>query len=151
MEHPFINPKLVSKPWGHELWIADGQRTPYALKRITFNAGHQSSLQVHKFKFETNFVLSGTGFIQLKSDHIDIDDYLISNDQNKLDKIIKSLITVPIEPGNVIDVHPGQVHRVIAKTDIVFIEASTVELDDVYRLADDSNRPHGKINKEHDY
>ena len=149
MDYPFINPKLVSKPWGHELWIADGERTPYALKRITFNAGHQSSLQVHKFKFESNFVLSGSGFFQIKSEKIDIEEYLQSNDTNKLENIIDTLITVPLEPGKVIDVHPGQIHRVIAKTDLVFIEASTTELDDVFRLADDSNRPHGKIIKEH--
>ena len=53
--------KKVSKPWGYELWIADAISTPYALKRILFLAGNRTSLQVHEQKFETNYVLSGTG------------------------------------------------------------------------------------------
>ena len=44
---------------------------------------------------------------------------------------------------------PGQIHRVVADTDLVFIEASTKELDDVIRLADDASRGHGKIDSEH--
>ena len=58
-----MNIKFVNKPWGNELWIADGVRTPYALKRILFKAGNRTSLQVHKFKFETNYVLSGSGIL----------------------------------------------------------------------------------------
>ena len=57
------NKKLVKKPWGHELWIADGTHTPYASKRILFLAGNRTSLQVHEYKIETNYVLSGTGMI----------------------------------------------------------------------------------------
>ena len=47
--------KKITKHWGHELWIADGIRTPYALKRILFKAGNRTSLQVHQYKFETNY------------------------------------------------------------------------------------------------
>lgn len=61
MNSPLQKPRTIEKPWGNELWIADGVRTPYALKRILFKAGKRSSLQVHKFKFETNYVLEGTG------------------------------------------------------------------------------------------
>ena len=53
--------KLVKKHWGHEEWFADGVATPFALKRILFLAGNRTSLQVHQHKFETTFVLSGTG------------------------------------------------------------------------------------------
>ena len=55
-----MNIKTVNKPWGNELWIADGVRTPYALKRILFKSGNRTSLQVHEYKFETNYVLSGS-------------------------------------------------------------------------------------------
>jgi mannose-6-phosphate isomerase len=144
------SPKTVSKPWGNELWIADGIRTPYALKRIIFKAGFRSSLQVHMFKFETNYVLSGTGILQLRSENFNCEEYLSSSQKNMiLDNALQTLREIQIKPGDVIDVKPGQIHRVIAITDLVFIEASTPELDDVIRLADDASRGHGKIDSEH--
>ena len=48
--------KKVNKHWGYELWIADGSVTPYASKRILFKAGNRTSLQVHEYKIETNYV-----------------------------------------------------------------------------------------------
>lgn len=144
------NPKTVLKPWGNELWIADGVRTPYALKRITFKKGFRSSLQVHKYKFETNYVLSGTGKLQLRNEIFDCEEYLASPLKKLiLDAALSTLNEIEIKPGDVIDVRPGQIHRVIAVTDLVFIEASTKELDDVIRLADDASRGHGKIDSEH--
>ena len=144
------NPKTVLKPWGNELWIADGVRTPYALKRITFKKGFRSSLQVHKYKFETNYVLSGTGKLQLRDEIFDCEEYLASPQKKLiLEAALSTLNEIEIKPGDVIDVRPGQIHRVIADTDLVFIEASTKELDDVIRLADDASRGHGKIDSEH--
>jgi len=144
------NPKTVTKPWGNELWIADGVRTPYALKRILFRQGFRSSLQVHRYKFETNYVLSGTGILQLRNEIFDCEEYLSSSQKElMLDAALHTLKEIKIKPGDVIDVLPGQIHRVIAVTDLVFIEASTKELDDVIRLADDASRGHGKIDSEH--
>lgn len=144
------NPKIVNKPWGNELWIADGVRTPYALKRILFKAGFRSSLQVHQYKFETNYVLSGTGVLQLRSELFNCAEYLDSSEQSSiLADSLRTLRDIQIKPGDVIDVKPGQIHRVIATTDLVFIEASTKELDDVIRLVDDASRGHGKIESEH--
>jgi mannose-1-phosphate guanylyltransferase len=144
------NPKTVTKPWGNELWIADGVRTPYALKRILFRQGFRSSLQVHRYKFETNYVLSGTGILQLRNEIFDCEEYLSSSQKElMLDAALRTLKEIKIKPGDVIDVLPGQIHRVIAVTDLVFIEASTKELDDVIRLADDASRGHGKIDSEH--
>jgi mannose-6-phosphate isomerase-like protein (cupin superfamily) len=143
-------PKTVTKPWGNELWIADGVRTPYALKRILFKAGFRSSLQVHQYKFETNFVLSGTGVLQLRSELFNCEEYLASSEKSSiLEESLRTLKDIQIKTGDVIDVKPGQIHRVIAITDLVFIEASTIELDDVIRLIDDSSRGHGKIESEH--
>jgi mannose-1-phosphate guanylyltransferase len=45
---------------------------------------------------------------------------------------------------------PGYVHRVVATTDLEFMETSTTELDDVIRLQDDQGRTHGRINQEHE-
>jgi mannose-6-phosphate isomerase-like protein (cupin superfamily) len=144
-------PKKVNKPWGNELWIADGQSTPYALKKIFFSAGKQTSMQVHRRKFETNFVLDGTGIFLLSQDTFDIGRYLAGGitDQEIAD-FVGSMQSLPLEPGISYNVAPGYVHRVIAVTDLTFIEASTCELDDVIRLQDDTARPHGKINSEHE-
>lgn len=144
------NPKIVTKPWGNELWIADGIRTPYALKRILFKRGFRSSLQVHQSKFETNYVLSGTGILQIRNELLNCEEYLASSQQSAIiEDALKTLRNIQIKPGDVIDVKPGQIHRVIATTDLIFIEASTKELDDVIRLQDDASRGNGRIESEH--
>lgn len=145
------NPRVVTKPWGNELWIADGIRTPYALKRILFKKGSRSSLQVHQRKFETNYVLSGTGVLQIRNELLNCEEYLASSQQSVIiEDALKTLRDIQIKPGDVIDVKPGQIHRVIAITDLIFIEASTKELDDVIRLQDDTSRGNGRIESEHD-
>jgi mannose-6-phosphate isomerase-like protein (cupin superfamily) len=141
----------INKHWGHELWIADGVRTPYALKRILFKAGNRTSLQVHKFKFETNYVLSGTGLLYRSKESFDIDTFL--NSGMTITQVMEyesSFDIIELIEGVSFDVHPGFVHRVVATTDLEFIEASTTELDDVIRLQDDSGRPHGRISYEHE-
>jgi mannose-6-phosphate isomerase-like protein (cupin superfamily) len=147
---PFKSSRIVSKPWGHEKWIADGQRTPYALKRILFKAGFRSSLQVHQFKFETNYVLEGKGIFQFRAELFDSEKFLSGQiSDGALEQILSEIREYEINPGDVIDVEPGQIHRVIAITDLTFIETSTVELDDVIRLEDDTRRGNGKIEAEH--
>jgi mannose-1-phosphate guanylyltransferase len=144
------NIKLVKKPWGEELWLADGTTTPYAYKRITFNAGNRTSLQVHKFKIETNYVISGTGTLLFSKEPLDIDTFLKDGmTASELSAYIDALEVIPISSGSVFHVQPGYVHRVIAETELVFVETSTTELDDVIRLQDDSGRSHGKIAGEH--
>lgn len=142
--------RTIQKPWGNELWIADGVDTPYALKKIFFSAGKQTSMQVHRQKVETNFVLEGTGIFLLSQHPFDIDAYLAGamTEQAVMD-FIESMESLPLAPGISYNVAPGYVHRVIAITDLTFIEASTCELDDVIRLHDDTNRTHGKIDSEH--
>jgi len=142
--------KVVKKPWGQEMWLADGRETPYALKRITFLAGMRSSLQVHQYKFETNHVLSGSGIFLLSESPINVMDYLGSDDRINLEeKIYSDLREIELVPEMVIDVPPGYVHRVLARTDLVFIECSSIELDDVIRISDDSGRGNGRIDSEH--
>lgn len=50
-------PREVAKPWGSELWYAHTDR--YAGKILRVNAGHRLSVQYHREKDETSYVLSG--------------------------------------------------------------------------------------------
>lgn len=142
--------KLVNKPWGNELWIADGTTTPYALKRILFKAGNRTSLQVHEYKVETNYVLSGTGKLYKSKEIFNLSSFLDQGmTPEKVEQYESTLEVIELCPGTVFNVQPGYVHRVVATTDLEFIEASTTELDDVIRLQDDAGRTHGRIQSEH--
>lgn len=124
--------KKVTKPWGFELWLSDASDTPYAFKIIYLMKGMKTSLQVHKKKSEHNCIFSGQARVYYES----------AKDG--------SLQSVELGAGHVVKVLPNTVHRVEALTDLVMIEASSPELDDVIRLADDYKRPDGKIASEHD-
>ena len=50
-------PQRVEKPWGHEVWWA--HTASYAGKLLIVNAGHALSLQYHREKDETSYLLSG--------------------------------------------------------------------------------------------
>lgn len=146
-----VTPKTVNKHWGNELWLADGVRTPYALKRILFLAGNRTSLQVHQYKFETNYVLSGTGILRRSWDKFDIEHFLEHGmTVQQVEEYENTFEVIELKEGVVFDVKPGHVHRVIATTDLEFIETSTPELDDVIRLQDDQGRTHGRISYEHE-
>lgn len=143
--------KKVSKHWGHEIWIANGIDQPYALKRILFKAGNRTSLQVHKHKFETNYVLAGTGKLYKSKTTLNVDYFLDHGmTAEEVTQYETEFDVIDLQPGVVFDVQPGYVHRVVATTDLEFIEASTPELDDVIRLQDDAGRTHGRITHEHE-
>jgi len=143
--------KKVTKHWGHELWIADGSATPYASKRILFKAGNRTSLQVHEYKIETNYVLSGTGTLHRSREPLDIVKFLEQGMTSKqVEEYETTFDVIELKEGVVFNVTPGYVHRVIATTDLEFMETSTTELDDVIRLQDDGGRTHGRISYEHE-
>jgi mannose-6-phosphate isomerase-like protein (cupin superfamily) len=142
--------KKVTKHWGQELWIADGSHTPYACKRILFKAGNRTSLQVHEYKIETNYVLSGTGILLRSKEPLDITEYLKNGMTSaEVDEYESTFERIELKEGVVFHITPGCVHRVIATTDLTFMETSTTELDDVIRLQDDAGRAHGRIDYEH--
>lgn len=143
--------KIVTKPWGHESWIADGSQTPYAIKRILFLKNNRTSLQVHRFKSETNYVLSGEGVLYKSISPFDIDAFLLNGmTTDEVDTYEKTCMEpVLLLPGVVVNLDSCIVHRVVAVTDLEFIEVSTCQLEDVYRLQDDAGRAHGKILSEH--
>jgi mannose-6-phosphate isomerase-like protein (cupin superfamily) len=144
--------KTVKKHWGEEIWLEDGTCSPYALKKILFLAGNRTSLQVHKFKIETNFVISGKGKLYYTDEFFDVDEFLQKGMSKEQVSIYEANMQIlELEPGVSFSIQPGHVHRVVATTDLTFIEASSCELDDVYRLQDDQNRTHGKIQTEHDW
>ena len=111
--------KKVDKPWGYEVWWAE--TNSYAGKFLQINPGCRMSLQFHKKKEETIYVMTGP--------------LLIWVDPEQNDDPI-SLI-----PGSVYHVKPGQVHRFGAgKIPVMLCEVSSPYLDDVVRIHDDFKR-----------
>ncbi len=110
---------FIEKPWGGEELIEVNDR--YMMKKLTMHKGHRCSLQYHKVKRETIYVLSGSLRI-------------ISGPSKE--ELKGKIFT----PGETITIPPGVVHRMEAVEDSLYIEASTPELEDVVRLGDDYQR-----------
>ena len=142
--------KKVIKPWGYEMWMADKTNSKFALKKIFIKAPYQSSIQFHEFKEESIFIQSGKGKLHFSNQKIDVEKFkkdLYS--KKEIDQIIKNLKVIDLEPGHSINVKTGFVHSIEAVEDITIFEASTLELEDVYRLNDKYGRSHGHIKSEH--
>ena len=143
--------KKVTKPWGYEKWIADGAPNfKYVLKEIFFKTGYKTSIQFHEFKEETNYVQKGEGIFYYSTNDVNIKK-IQNNEYSKeeIEKMIDNFQKIKLIPGITVHVKPTTIHRVEAVTDLTVIESSTVELDDVYRINDEWNRGHGKIEHEH--
>lgn len=108
-------PRVVDKPWGHELIWARTDR--YVGKILHVRAGEALSLQYHRVKDETIMVLSGR--MQLV--------YFADGEPPRSREL------APREPFHIT---PGLRHRMIAIEDTDVLEVSTTELDDVVRLED---------------
>jgi mannose-6-phosphate isomerase len=106
--------KRVPKPWGYEIIWAHTDR--YVGKVLHIEAGHALSVQYHKRKDETVYLLSG----EMK--------YWV--------KLGDELEDVRLAKGDAFRITPGTVHYMEAITDCDILEASTPELDDVVRLED---------------
>jgi mannose-6-phosphate isomerase len=105
----------VDKPWGHEIWWAKTES--YAGKILFVGSGHELSLQMHRQKDETSYLLSGRLRLIQGSTEDEIEEQ-------------------EIEPGHSWRNRPGQVHSIKALADSVIFEVSTPQLDDVVRLKD---------------
>jgi mannose-6-phosphate isomerase-like protein (cupin superfamily) len=112
-------PRRVEKPWGYELWWADTDA--YAGKLLHVEAGHRLSLQLHREKDETSYVLSGRLRLTWGPSAEDLEEQEIG-------------------PGHAWRVTPGTVHSIEAIEDSVVLEVSTPHLDDVVRLQDSYGR-----------
>lgn len=110
----------VDKPWGFEI-IYTPASAPAVGKILHVFAGKRLSLQYHDEKIETLCCISGKGIITLTD----------SDGQQK---------EIEMEINKGYCVVPGQIHRVTAITDMEFIESSTPESGNTFRLQDDTNR-----------
>ena len=105
--------KTVDKPWGQEIWFAQTEK--YVGKLIYVKRGERLSLQLHNEKDETLLVLQGLAKITVGEDA-----HVINADS--------------------VRVAPKTVHRIEAITDVLIVEVSTPEVEDVVRIEDDYGR-----------
>ncbi len=122
--------QVVTKPWGREILLSKNEE--YTFKRIEIKAGFETSLQYHNKKSETIVFLSGHARVVFED-------------------IAGNLVYQDMFPGAVFDVKPPAVHRVVAITDISYVEASTPDPNgvDVIRLRDGHKRKDGRIENEY--
>jgi mannose-6-phosphate isomerase-like protein (cupin superfamily) len=116
----------MKKPWGAEKILV--QNPYYVIKRLEIKAGHRLSLQYHKKKIETIFVQEGVAGYASGPCRV-----VLSRSGRKI-KILW--------PGEWLHIPAGQVHRFEATgaSDVVLIECSSPQLDDLVRIEDDYNR-----------
>ena len=67
------NAKVVTKPWGREIWInfrkgenVSDEPKRYIMKKLYIKKGTRTSFQYHQFKEETNFLIKGSVRLGLK-------------------------------------------------------------------------------------
>jgi mannose-6-phosphate isomerase len=107
-------PYRVDKPWGYELVWARTDR--YVGKILHIEPGHVLSLQYHKEKDESIYVLHGEIILRFQEGD--------------------TLIERPLRQGEAFHIQPKVVHQfeAVAASDV--LEASTPHIDDVVRLKD---------------
>lgn len=130
--------KVVKKPWGKEVWInykmnekIGDEEKRYVMKKLYINKGTKTSFQYHNKKVETNFILKGILEAWFELNNGDIEK-----------KILKE--------GSIWSILPGIKHRIVTIEDVILLEASSPEVDDVIRIDDDTMRGNGRILSEHD-
>ena len=110
--------KKTDKPWGYEILWADTDN--YVAKIMYINPNQRMSLQFHKIKEETVYVMSGTLYVWESENNEEFNVY---------------------DPETVYHVKPGMVHRFgTGASGVTLIEVSTNHLTDVVRIKDDYKR-----------
>jgi quercetin dioxygenase-like cupin family protein len=107
-------PYRVAKPWGYELIWARTDR--YVGKILHIEPGHVLSLQYHKEKDESIYMLRGEIILRFQQGD--------------------TLIERPLREGEAFHIHPKLVHQFEAVVASDVLEASTPQIDDVVRLKD---------------
>lgn len=108
-------PVRIEKPWGYEIWYAWTER--YVGKLIHVNRGGKLSLQYHRRKDETSYLLRGR--------------LLLTRGPS-----LEALTVTEIGAGYAWRNRPGEIHTIEGLDDADVLEVSTPELDDVVRLRD---------------
>jgi len=111
-----FEPERVEKPWGYELVWA--MTEDYVGKILAVNGGHQLSLQFHRQKDESWYLLEGRAELEFAAAGQ------------------KTTTTEVVTPGAAFRIRPGTIHRIRALEDTLVLEVSTPNLDDVVRLED---------------
>ena len=114
--------RRVEKPWGHEEIWAETDR--YLGKILSIRRGERLSLQLHRKKDESIYVLRGRLKLTLETAAGELEDE-------------------ELEPGDARRGLPGRRHRFESIEDTELLEVSTPEIDDVVRLQDDYGRGGG--------
>lgn len=108
-------PLKVEKPWGYELIYAKTEK--YVGKILYVFKGQQLSLQYHRIKDETMYMLKGAAELSIG-------------------QVRREIRTKAFSTGMTYRIEPGVVHRLTAIEDCEVLEVSTPELSDVVRLQD---------------
>jgi mannose-6-phosphate isomerase-like protein (cupin superfamily) len=111
-----IEPKRIDKPWGYELIWALTDR--YCGKLLVVHAGQALSMQFHREKDESWYVLEGRAEIEMAG----------AGEKSPAREVVT--------PGAAFRITAGTVHRVRALEDTTILEVSTPQIDDVVRLED---------------
>lgn len=107
--------KKINKPWGYEELLELNDN--YAVKFLFMKKGFQCSLQHHEEKTETVMILDG----ELE---------IFYNDK-----------WTTFTKNEYLTIKPKEIHRMKAvKSDCLYMECSTTELEDVVRHLDDFER-----------
>jgi len=102
--------KVVEKPWGREIWIAN--EPEYGGKILEIRKGYSTSVHYHKVKKETIYVDKGKLLVR-------------SGDKEYV-----------LEEGQAVTIEPYTVHQLVALEDVRLIEVSTQPLDERVRVED---------------
>ena len=130
MPNPFLQPKIVEKPWGREIWFAD--QAAYAGKILEVKKGMRLSLQYHERKTETLYLMSGK--MKLVFHEMAPGEVHAAVKLGEADEFIW-------EVGKTVHIPVRTIHRFEAIEDSILLESSTPDLTDIVRLQDDFSRP----------
>lgn len=114
-ETGMLEPRIVEKPWGREELLVYTDR--YVMKVLVVHQGERLSVQYHREKMETLYVLDGNGYIYLGDRAEDVERRAFGK-------------------GMIVHIMPGTIHTFEAATELRLIEASTPEIWDVVRVED---------------
>ena len=126
-----MRPNIITKPWGwEEIWgDVPGK---YLGKTLHINMNNRLSLQYHKEKEETIYVIRGVLSLIIK-------EWKEKDDRMPNSELIENKIK--LGPGECYHIKPGTTHRFCAERgDVVLAEVSTYFPNDVVRIEDDYKR-----------